>query len=115
MRTCKGCGNEFEHVIKGRGRPPAYCMDCKADKEKPATKELPKTEPRITYKGSPSVGDEAIRPAFHMFEDTSAAIRNATRVKVVSIDGDVAYVRHPSEKYPISTDYSKLLKVNYVY
>lgn len=115
MRECKGCGNEFQHVSISRGRPPVYCPTCRTERAKNAVKKEPTTDipKKITYSGQPRVGDKAIRPAFHMFEDRDSAIRNATKVQVVSIDGDVAYVKHPSEKYPIQTQYSKLLKVNY--
>lgn len=117
--TCKSCDSDFQHIQNGRGRPPVYCPSCKASKAKPATpSETTEAAPvsnRPVYEGTPEPGDTAILPAFHMFSTKDSAYRNATKVTVSSIDmeKDIAYVKHPSEKFPITTKLSRLLKVSY--
>lgn len=115
--TCKACGSEFEHVQKGRGRPPVYCPSCReARASKPAKAKVgrPKKEPVLTMKeGKIQTGDTVVRPLKDFFKDQATAVKYGTPLKVTAVLGDIAYVQHPAEKMPLPTSISRLVKVGW--
>jgi hypothetical protein len=44
VRTCKTCGNEFPHAIKGSGRYPDYCPPHAAERKRVSTAKYQKSE-----------------------------------------------------------------------
>lgn len=115
--TCKECGTEFEHVQKGRGRPPVYCPACREaraskPKQRKIKAEVPSEGTRVIQEGAViASGDTVVRPLKDFFKDRQTAIKYGTPLQVVSVIGDTAYVQHPAEKGPIPTLLNSLVKI----
>lgn len=43
-RTCKTCGDEFAHTVKGRGRWPDYCKRHRPERQRAAVDKYRQTE-----------------------------------------------------------------------
>ena len=109
--NCKSCGEEFTHNQSGRGRPPSYCEACKSSGKKVKASVDEGVESFRIVDGLIDVGDRVVFPLKRFFSSLEEAVRYATPVKVLSIDGGVVMVEHPKEKSPLRTNLKNLVKV----
>lgn len=64
-KQCATCGNSFEHIQQGRGRPPKFCPSCREAKYAPAknttvTVVEEQVEERTLKAGVPNLGDKVV-------------------------------------------------------
>lgn len=107
-KLCATCGNEFEHVQQGRGRPPKFCPACREAKYAPAPKKevvldaegnVVRPE-RVLLSSRPKVGDRVV----HTGLKVSPKFYNVA--KLLKVDGETATVLYKGET--ITTRYGKL-------
>lgn len=98
-KVCITCSKPFVHVQEGRGRPPKRCHACrKAGINIDRSAVLLEHPRRVLRPGTPKVGDKVV----HIGIDPNYA----TPVKILSIEGEDAFVDYGGEV--TQTRYSKL-------
>lgn len=108
--TCPKTGVEFEHEQKGRGRPPVFAPE---ERER---RKTPERTPRKSDAMKLELSDEAPQPGDIVMrigtnvKSREAALRWATPVRLLSVDGDTATVERKGEK--LTTKFANLVKLN---
>lgn len=115
LLTCAESGVEFEHVQRGRGRPPVYCPEVRERRETEKPERAPgvRRGPRPAIlraevsEDTPEPGDIVVRLTHGMKRPN--ALNWVTPVRLLSVDGDTATVDRNGEH--LTTRFSNLVKL----